>query len=347
MRQSDECGVEKKLVFASVVMLTLLTLGVGSNTWAQSVPDGAECAALKRKSPMYATYCTTCSRSQGADRAACENYWNYLDPSRIKNAKKRREKENAAAAKQGTLWTSLGRPGICSFVASNNRGYRELSAELDLRSLENGFFRSPLSFGISQSWSHDGGTVRGDAFLSAQVLPSSHVYLYLRNRSSSDKFKYFANPSQITLFANSDRRLIRHPERIGMGTVEGFNAATSLSHLNARLGGQRTSRKEDVQRVVASPECDVSYLLMKYQFCGRVQTFGRSWAAGFCGGGTKASEIAFFRGFSYQDWVEAERHLQSVDLAVGEVAALVGSLPAAAAPATGSDGSVWRIIRVQ
>ena len=45
---------------------------------------------------MHATYCRACTRSGGKDRSSCENYWNYLDPGRIKNAAKRREKENAA-----------------------------------------------------------------------------------------------------------------------------------------------------------------------------------------------------------------------------------------------------------
>lgn len=338
-------GFRYQAIFACFLALTSTVFVLTAE--AQEVPSTGECAALQRQSPMYATYCKACAVTSGKDRLSCETYWNYLDPKRIKNAAKRREKENAAAAKAGLLWTSIPSPGTCSFVTQGMRGYRELSAELNLRQLEQNFIRSGLGFSASQSWTHNGGTVRGDAFLAAQVLPSDELFMYLRNRSSSSKFKYFAKPSQITVFANSDRNLIRHPARVGMGTIEGFFSGTLLSHLNSRLGGQRTKHKQDEQRVVASAECDVAYVLTKFQFCGRIQTFSRTWAEGFCGGGLKESEINSFRGFSYDDASDAEAYLKTLDLNVGEVATMLGKGPIAHDGTQWHNGGVWRIMRVR
>ena len=317
------------------------------NVEAQEVPSSRECASLKRKSPMHATYCKACAVTGGKDRLSCENYWNYLDPNWIKDSAKRREKENAAAAKAGLLWSSIPADGTCSFVAQGMRGYRRMSAELNLNQLDRNFFSSPLSLSGSQSWTHAGGTVRGDAFLAAQMLPSKDLFVYLRNKSVSTKFKHYAKPNQITLFANSNRKLIRHPDRIGMGTHEGFPTMTTLTHLNTRMGGRRPQEKKDVQRIVASAECDVAYLLTKFQFCGRIQTFSRSWADGFCGGGLKESEVDAFRGFSYEDAFDAEKYLQTLSLDVGEVATMLGMGPIAHDGTQLYDGGVWRILRVR
>lgn len=333
-----------KTIFACVLLLASVVLVVTAE--AQEVPSSSECASLKRQSPMHATYCRACALSRGKDRSSCENYWNYLDPNWIKDSAKRREKENAAAAKAGLLWSSIPADGTCSFVAQGMRGYRSMSAELNLNQLERSFFSSPLSLTASQTWTHDGGTVRGHASLAAQVLPSEELFVYLQNRSVSAKFKHFARPSQITLFANGDRKLIRHPARIGSGTPEGFPTMTTLTHLNMQ-GGLRPSEKEDVQRVVASAECDVSYLLTKFQFCGRIQTFGRTWADGFCGGGLKESEVNRYIGFSHEDAFDAERYLQTLHLDVGEVATMLGKGPIAHDGTQLYDGGVWRILRVR
>lgn len=328
-------------------VLSLASVVLVLTAEAQEVPSSGECTSLTRQSPMHATYCKSCARSGGKDRASCENYWNYLDPSRIKNAAKRREKENAAAAKAGLLWSSIPADGTCSFVAQGMRGYRSMSAELNLNQLERNFYSSPLSLSASQTWTHNGGTVSGNALLAAQVLPSEELFVYLRNRSVSAKFKYFARPSQMTLFANGARKLIRHPARIGMGTPEGFPTITTLTHLNMQ-GGQRPSEKEDVQRVVASAECDVSYLLTKFQFCGHIQRpFERHVSQSFCGGGLKDSEVNRHVGFSHEDAFDAERFLQTLNLDVGEVATMLGKGPLAPNGTQLYDGGVWRILRVR
>ncbi len=334
-----------KLIGASLLIFAIA--GFFLTAEAQQVPTEKDCKAMKRKSRMHATYCRACIASHGRDKNSCDNYWAYLDPKRANTAAGRREQDNAAARKAGVLWTSIPSAGTCSFVAQNSRYYRELSAELNLAQYERGSRRNPMSFSARQSWTHDGGTVSGDAYLTAQVLPTDHLFVYLRNRLTSTKFKYYATPSQMTLFANSDRKLIRHPERETMGDGNGFFHATNLSHLNARLGGSRPKQKEDVQRVVAAPECDVAYVLTKFQLCGRIQTFGRTWADGFCGGGLKGTEVNTFFGFTYEDASDVEKHLQTLALDVGEVTTLPGKGRVAHDGTQLADGSAWRIMRVR
>jgi hypothetical protein len=225
------------------------------------------------------------------------------------------------------------------------RPYRELSETLSLHEFEQGFFRSRLTLSASEKWTHKGGSVRGDAYVSAQILPSGDLFLYLRNKSISNKFKHFALPSQITLFANSSKQVIQSPGPAPIGTAEGF-PLTHLSHVNSQMGN-RPSEKQDLLRTVVSAECDVSYILTKFQSCGRILTFDRTWAEASCGGGLRESTVGAFRGFTYEDTKDAVAYLQTLNLEVGEVSTLLGKGPVAHDGTQFHDGGVWRILRIR
>jgi hypothetical protein len=175
------------------------------------------------------------------------------------------------------------------------------------------------------------------------VLPSGDVFVLLKNKSTSSKFQMYAEPRQVTVFASSDKRIIRGSYGYNAKTISGYSALTRLSHVSD--GSVRG--KQDIQKVVASAECDVAYVLMKFQLCGRLHTFSMIQPEYFCGGGLPESELYESRGFSFDDAVDAEAYLQTLDLDVGEVSTMLGQGPVLPNGQRWRDGGVWRIMRVR
>jgi hypothetical protein len=114
---------------------------------------------------------------------------------------------------------------------------------------------SLASFRDSGSWHFRYGTISGAATLLLDLKPDGHIAGVFFQDATSDMFNLFSNPQSAVIFADS------HGEPI--------HELKQFVHVQSAMGdSQKTDRIRSLFGIIIPAQCDATYVLFKFQFCG-------------------------------------------------------------------------------